>query len=141
MFAKPMFTNPVFDYLKQQADSIQAQYDAQYADALKNFNEGCATYQERAQRQYDVDMTIIAPPAVPVRKTCTVVDGKLIEGSVKDPNLHAPVFVPLKATPSAPGAGFDLTNAVTLEQVASLQVSLARKLDAIIAKLGIPPVA
>ena len=128
--------NPFLDYLTNQASSIQRMYDAQYEDALKNFSQACSEYQAFAQRQYDIDGTILPPPKVPTKKTCTVLNNTLVEGTWVDPNLHPPVFVPAKVIPSS---GLpDISNAVTLDQVALMEVMNAKKLDAIMTALKIP---
>jgi hypothetical protein len=124
--------NPFTDYLSNYVTGVQARYDAQYANDLKVFQEGCASYQERAQRQYDIDGTVIASPSVPVKKTISVVNGAPVEGSWVDPNIHAPVFTP--AVVVKPTGMPDITGAVSLDQVASMLVLVAKKLDELLAR-------
>lgn len=69
-----------------------------YLSEVASFRQQAATYQQRAQDQWDKTKTVLAPPVVPLLKKFKVGLGGLAEpdGTVNQLGLVAPVFTPVE---------------------------------------------
>lgn len=129
MFASNAY-NTFPNYLEDQAEKLQDDFDADYIRERNDFLAACERYPAEAQHEYDVNGRIPPAPRVPQRRTATVKDGRVVYGTdPADPALHAPEFLPAPPVMQSNRIAAPAIESTVEKDLALVKLTLAQVLD------------